>query len=461
MRWLLKVMRRWPLWIRISALILTGLIVLRVVNYFAVLNTIRKGVDQIYAERLYAKADFLHRFINARRIDSAMSPVDEMMGTHPKGKGPDLWQVEYQGAIVRRSPLLGQSSLPDLGGNVSPAAGVVQTPLGEFLMVEDRRQYGDRGTLVVKIALDYRLVNKAIYAINGDRVLTYGMSVSVIMPFIVFVLWWGTLPLRRIAREVALVNSGERADLQRDYPSDVLPLIDTTNHLIRVMRAANADTSLQAMAAAHNIRSSLTKINFKIGTLVHSDAALHAEIMQDINAINHFLASHLHRLRLIRSSTSIGHAQIESMDVFMDGVFTAVQKLYAFRNLEWELGAGPDNSVGLEARELGEILFNLLDNAGKWASSKVHCAWQLADGWLDITVEDDGPGMASAAVPPAGSPNSDGLGLGLAISHELVSRRGGHLTHECSQLGGSLLRLRLPVGQIVARQEPACSFAQR
>ena len=449
MRWLLEYIQRWPLWVRISALIMFGLIFVRVANYFIVLNTIRKGVDEIYIERLYAEANFLHRFIDAKRADGGMIPAVETIRSHLKGNAPYLWQVEYQGATVLRSPLLGQSSLPDLGRRNVPSAGVVETALGQFLMVEDRRHNGDRGPLVVKIALDYRVVDDAVHTINGDRILTFGISIIFIMPFVAFVLWSGTRPLRRIASEVALVNSGERADLPRDYPSDVLPLIDTTNHLIRIMRAANEDTNLQAMAAAHNIRSSLTKINFKIGTLAHSDAPLHAEIMQDIDTINHFLANHLHRLRLIRSSTSLGRSQIESMDVFMDDVFTAVQKLYAFRNLEWELGAGPDGKVGLEARELGEILFNLLDNAGKWAASKVSCSWQLADGWLEITVEDDGPGMASAALPPAAPSNSHGLGLGLAISHELVSRRNGHLTHERSALGGSLFRLRLPVPQVV------------
>lgn len=450
MRWLPEYLQRWPLWVRISALVMFGLIVVRAANYLSVLNTIRKGVDKIYIERLYNEADYLHRFINARRPNARMLPGAQAVGADLQHNGPYVWQLEYKGAIVQRSPLLGAFGLPDLGQRASPAAGLVETPLGQFLMVEDRRHDGDGEPVVVKLALDYRVVTDAVYAINGDRILTYGISVFFIMPLVVFFLWWGTRPLRRIAGEVALVNSGERDELPRNYPSDLLPLIDTTNHLIRVMRAANEDSNLQAMAVAHNIRSSLTKINFKIATLVHSDAPLHAEIMQDINAINHFLASHLHRLRVIRSSTSFGRPYIESMDVFMDSMFTALQKLYAFRQLEWALAAGPDERVGLEARELGEILFNLLDNAGKWAASKVHCAWRLANGWLEITVEDDGPGMAPTASPPAGQPSDEGLGLGLAIAHELVNRRSGQLTHERSHLGGSRFRLRLPVGQTVA-----------
>ena len=54
----------------------------------------------------------------------------------------------------------------------------------------------------------------------------------------------------------------------------------------------------------------------------------------------------------------------------------------------------PEHSVRGEREDLDEMLGNLLDNACKWAKSRVTVTSEPGDGVIAILVDDDGPGLA-------------------------------------------------------------------
>ena len=95
------------------------------------------------------------------------------------------------------------------------------------------------------------------------------------------------------------------------------------------------------------------------------------------------------------------------------------------------------------------MLGNLLDNACKWAKSRVRRRPTLADASVVHHVDDDGPGLdprcasrcCSAACAPTRAPGS---GLGLAIVRDLAELYGGSVALERSLQGGVRARLILP-----------------
>jgi len=108
-----------------------------------------------------------------------------------------------------------------------------------------------------------------------------------------------------------------------------------------------------------------------------------------------------------------------------------------------------------EEQDLQEMLGNLLDNACKWAQSSVLVEVATVDGAtaprLQITVEDDGPGIAEAlrekvlARGARADEQMPGSGLGLAIVNDLAQLQGGGVCLESSEaLGGLRVRLELP-----------------
>ena len=121
----------------------------------------------------------------------------------------------------------------------------------------------------------------------------------------------------------------------------------------------------------------------------------------------------------------------------------ALLRLHADRGLQISVEAGADDEFRGRREDLDEMLGNLLDNACKWAASRITVASHRDGGGVVITVDDDGPGIeaplrdrvlqrgvrADEAAP--------GSGLGLAIVREIAELYGGTIALAPSPLGGT------------------------
>jgi signal transduction histidine kinase len=115
----------------------------------------------------------------------------------------------------------------------------------------------------------------------------------------------------------------------------------------------------------------------------------------------------------------------------------------------------PPCEVVVDDDRMQTVLLNLLRNAIEAAASRpaprtvrVH---GVPDGsWVDITVEDSGPGIApevaSRLFQPFVTSKHSGVGLGLAVASRFVRAHGGELTVGEGALGGAGFRIRLPIG---------------
>ena len=96
------------------------------------------------------------------------------------------------------------------------------------------------------------------------------------------------------------------------------------------------------------------------------------------------------------------------------------------------------------------MLGNLLDNACKWAKSRIKIQSVQEDGAIVLTVDDDGPGIVPAmrdVVLQRGvraDEAAPGSGLGLAIVRDLAELYKGTIVLENSPMGGLRVRLLLP-----------------
>jgi signal transduction histidine kinase len=115
----------------------------------------------------------------------------------------------------------------------------------------------------------------------------------------------------------------------------------------------------------------------------------------------------------------------------------------------------PESPITIVTRRntLQQILLNLVANARNavGAHGRVQLgARLLADGRLELRVDDDGPGIPEAdrdrlMEPYETGDDSDGVGLGLAICRRLAREAGGDLRLDDSPLGGLAACVTLPV----------------
>jgi signal transduction histidine kinase len=99
------------------------------------------------------------------------------------------------------------------------------------------------------------------------------------------------------------------------------------------------------------------------------------------------------------------------------------------------------------ARELREVLLNLLENARLAGARRVRLAVTVEGDVAQLQVADDGSGipehLLSRIFDPHFSTRTSGSGLGLAISRRLIDGWGGSITAERGILGGAVLIIRL------------------
>jgi PAS domain S-box-containing protein len=141
--------------------------------------------------------------------------------------------------------------------------------------------------------------------------------------------------------------------------------------------------------------------------------------------------------------------QVEPFDVdeLLDSVFAESSLMARHKQLEllaWAEPAVPRRLSG-DFRRLRQVLLNLASNAIKYTDSgqvRICLSWQPSPeaagrGELILRVEDTGPGIPVDKIPlvfekftQLGAPDRQrgGVGLGLAIVRELVSRMGGDVT---------------------------------
>ena len=112
---------------------------------------------------------------------------------------------------------------------------------------------------------------------------------------------------------------------------------------------------------------------------------------------------------------------------------------------------GPDVTIEADADQLEQLLINLLRNAAdaclEVGGSTVTVSWRRTKGNLDISVEDEGPGLANTSnlFVPFFTTKPGGSGIGLVLCRQIAEGHGGSLTLENRKdARGCRARLTLP-----------------
>jgi PAS domain S-box-containing protein len=113
---------------------------------------------------------------------------------------------------------------------------------------------------------------------------------------------------------------------------------------------------------------------------------------------------------------------------------------------------GPEIKLSIDVAQVEQVVINLVKNAVEAVeetnTGNVRVTWRKLPGQVEIAVEDNGPGIASAQnlFVPFFTTKPSGSGIGLVLCRQIAENHGGALTLENREAtSGCIARLRLPV----------------
>lgn len=253
-------------------------------------------------------------------------------------------------------------------------------------------------------------------------------------------------PLKRLRAGLAAVRSGRAQKLQGHYPQELQPLVAEFNHVF----AENADMVQRARTQAGNLAHAVhTPLAVLDNAAASGEPELPRLVREQVARARRQVDTHLARARAAAAVRATGLAT--PVLPVVRALLRTMRRLHAPRDLAFALAdCAQDLAFRGEEQDLYELLGNLIDNAGKWARTCVRVDVQHAGTQLQLSVDDDGPGIAAeerARMFQRGvqlDERRPGSGLGLDIVRELVETYGGSVQVEKSRLGGARLILLLP-----------------
>ena len=210
---------------------------------------------------------------------------------------------------------------------------------------------------------------------------------------------------------------------------------------------------------AHELRTPLTSIRGYLETLIEDQ--LDRETAQRFLETARAEALRMSRLldglfdaSSIETRIPAEEARRADLQAALAAALNAVAPIAGARRTVISQLACEAGSVLLPPDQLTQILINVLENAvkhGREAGRVYVASTRLDDGQVQISVDDDGPGVppdersAIFTLARRGSTTgASGSGLGLAVVRRLLERAGGGVEVEDSPLGGARFHLHVP-----------------
>jgi signal transduction histidine kinase len=270
----------------------------------------------------------------------------------------------------------------------------------------------------------------------------------------------GVSPINKLRGRVAGLHEGRDRRVDGTYPAEVQPLVNDLNVLLDNREQAVRRAIAKAGDLAHGLKTPLAILAHEADRAkAAGQSEVGAAIEQQVDRMRRQIDYHIAHARAAAAGAAPG--TLCSISDSAEGLARALRRLYAERGLSIDVHVPPNLSARVQREDLDEMIGNLLDNACKWGRSRVTLDAHVAGAGVDVTVDDDGSGLANEmrdAVLLRGvraDEAAPGSGLGLAIVRDLAEVYGGSISLETSPLGGLRARLRLPVVEPRATGKPA------
>ena len=211
----------------------------------------------------------------------------------------------------------------------------------------------------------------------------------------------------------------------------------------RIQRHIDQRTALLA-SVSHDLRTPLTRLRLELAL---AEQGKRTEAMKaDLDEMEHMIDEYLAFAR--------GEAGEAAQSMPIVDLLDHAARDARSGEVTVEVDAPDDLTATLRPLAFRRALANLAGNAAAHGDRVRLAARRLPSGGVEVTVEDNGPGIPEdlheeafkpfSRLDEARNQNRKGVGLGLAIARDVARGHGGDVTLDRSELGGLKAVIRLP-----------------
>ena len=270
-------------------------------------------------------------------------------------------------------------------------------------------------------------------------------------------------PVDQIIEKAKRIASGSYgAQIQTKYDDEIGELANTINEM-SVKISQNEKMQAEFISQlSHELRTPLTVINGWSETLLANE-----DMDPDTRQGMKIISSEAKRLtEMVMELLDFTRMQdgrvtltVEPTDLrseFEDTVFMYGSRL-AQDGIELNYLENDQDipEIPCDPKRLRQVFLNILDNAAKHGGEgkKIDASITREGDSVVVRIRDYGPGIPEDEIPLVkkkfykGSSKARGTGIGLAVCDEIVEMHGGTLTLENAPGGGTVVTVRLPIGE--------------
>jgi two-component system sensor histidine kinase AdeS len=268
-------------------------------------------------------------------------------------------------------------------------------------------------------------------------------------------------PLNSVADSIRRVAHGElnaRAVAGDRSLGETAALVDDFNAMAeRLQRTAHELVTWNA-AIAHELRTPVTILRGRLQGLAEGvfipDEAQFRSLLGQVEGLSRLIDD----LRVL-SLADGGHLNLRIAPVHIAGEIRELAELMGpalrVEGLEIELKL-EEMMIVCDIMRIRQVLLALLDNARRYAKpGRVLIETRVSGAWIQISVQDDGPGLKEDLVEhvfdafqrgnDSRSRESGGSGLGLAVVRAIAEAHGGRASYRHSVHAGAIFEVALPL----------------
>ena len=333
---------------------------------------------------------------------------------------------DFRGYSIVRARLGDQSDRREESFLIQPFQVVIHTKSGQWLTV----QPGE---------------HKGLTFFQRRLLLWFAASVVALIPLAWFFSRWLAKPMTQFAAAAERFGRDPRAPpMAVKGSSEITKAAAAFNEMQDRLRRYVDDRTSMVAAIAHDLRTPLTRLRFRVET---APEETQAKMNADIDQMEAMIAATLAFVRDAAGDPQRTRLELSSLlesvvdDMAETGADVAVEKAEKV-------------VIDADSLALRRLITNLIENALKYGA-RARCSLSVHDRLAEIDIEDDGPGVPAPELnrvfdpfyrrEPSRNRQTGGIGLGLSVARSIARAHGGDVALQNRPQGGLRAKVTLPV----------------